>query len=124
MKAEIRDKQTYKIIGICMEVHNILGPGLLEAVYQESLEIEFSLQKIEFISQPEVKINYKNIQLKKYYKPDFIIENNIILEIKSEKILTNSDDAQIINALKLTEKSKGLLVNFGNFKLEYKRFVN
>ena len=68
-----RDIRTHAIIGAAMEVHRIVGPGHLEAVYQECLEIEFELRKFLFISQPRLEIYYKDRKLKKFYVPDFIV---------------------------------------------------
>ena len=93
MKNKNNDPLTYAIIGSCMEVHNEIGPGCLEAVYHECLEIEFHLRNISYISQPKLKICYKNHNLKKYYIPDFIVYNKIIVEIKAEKSLTKIDEA-------------------------------
>jgi len=107
-----------------MEVHNIIGPGRLEAVYQECLEIEFGEREIPFIAQPQLQIYYKNRRLKKFYVPDFIVFGDIILEIKAEKSLTQLDDAQIINSLKISCHSTGLLINFGEKSLRFKRFIN
>ena len=119
-----KDERTHKIIGAAMEVHSIIGPGRLEAVYQECLEIEFSWRNIPFVSQPQLQIYYKGKKLKKFYVPDFIVFNNIIVEIKSESALTLSDEAQIINSLKIGHKKVGLLINFGEKSLRFKRFVN
>ena len=118
-----KDPRTHKIIGAAMEVHNEMGPGHLEAVYQEALEYEFGLQKIPFKSQIELEIIYKNIILKQKYKPDFIIDKKIIVEIKSQKELTEIDEAQLHNYLKATGLKLGLLFNFGKIKLQIKRIV-
>ena len=119
-----KDTRTHAVIGAAMELHNIVGPGHLEAVYQECLEIEFSLRNIPFISQPPLEIFYKNHKLKKFYIPDFIVYNEIIVEIKAEKSLTNIDEAQLINSLIISRHNVGLLLNFGEGSLRYKRFVN
>ena len=74
-KSMDRDIRTHAIIGAAMEVHRTVGPGHLEAVYQECLEIEFKLRDIQFISQPRLEIFYKEQKLKKYYVPDFIVYN-------------------------------------------------
>lgn len=112
-----------KIIGAAIEVHKILGTGFLEAVYQEALEYELKLRKIPFESQIELKINYKDITLKQKYKPDFLINNQIIVEIKAEKALTEIDEAQLHNYLKATRMKLGLLLNFGKLKVEIKRII-
>jgi len=116
--------ESYKIIGCCFEVYNELGPGFLEAVYQEALSIEFAKQNIPFMPQAEMNIYYKGILLKKKYYPDFLCYDEIVLEIKSEENLSPADQAQILNYLKGTKKPLGLLVNFGAEKLQYKRFAN
>ena len=100
-----------------------MGPGFLEAVYQESLEIEFRSKAIRFISQPQARLFYKNFQLTKYYKPDFVCYDSHVVEIKAEKCLTEIDEAQLINVLKASRFQMGLLINFGQRSLIYKRFV-
>ena len=97
-----------------MEVYNVLGPGFLEAVYQETLEIELTERKIPFVSKPNIPIYYKGHRLKKYYIPDFMIYGKIVVEIKAEDHLTSGDEAQLINQLKATCTELGLLVNFGS----------
>ncbi len=82
-KKTMRDQKTYAIIGAAMEVHKELGPGFLEAVYQEALEREFLEQEIPFKSQPTVQIVYKGRPLSKKYQPDFICFNEVIVEIKA-----------------------------------------
>ncbi len=119
-----RDIRTHEIIGAAMEVHRIIGPGHLEAVYQECLEIEFKLRKIPFISQPQLKIFYKDYKLKKYYVPDFIVYHEVVVEIKAESSLTKIDEAQIINSLFISRHNTGLLLNFGEESLRYRRFKN
>ena len=91
-----KDTRTHEIIGAAMEVHNHMGPGLLEAVYQECLEIEFELRNILFLSKPKLDLYYKNKKLNKFYIPDFICFNEIIIEIKAEKQLCKADEAQIL----------------------------
>ena len=119
-----KDPRTHAIIGAAMEVHNIIGPGYLEAVYHECYEIEFQKRQILFISKPKLDIYYKEIKLKKYYISDFLVFKEIIIEIKAEKCLTKVDEAQIINSLKTSEKKVGLLINFGEASLVFRRFVN
>lgn len=118
-----KDKRTYKIIGAAMEVHKELGCGFLEAIYQEALEKEFFLQGIPYESQKVIEIFYKGKPLDKTYQPDFICYDEIILEIKALSTLSSLEEAQLINYLKATGLSVGLLVNFGARSLEYKRMI-
>ena len=106
-----------------MEVHRELGSGFLEAVYHEALEKEFQLQGVPYKSQPAVKIKYKGESLKKTYHPDFLCYEEIIVEIKALSQLSPTEEAQILNYLKATNLSPGLLINFGAISLQHKRFV-
>ena len=119
-----KDPRTHAIIGAAMEVHIIVGPGHLEAVYQECLEIKFELREIPFIPQPRLEVFYKDRKLKKFYIPDFIVYNEVIVEIKAEKSLTRVDEAQLINSLVISGHDVGLLLNFGEESLRYKRFIS
>ena len=88
------------------------------------LEIEFNLQQIPYASQTMLPIYYKNRKLKKEYIADFIIWNEIIVELKVEEKITKMDEAQILNYLKASKKKLGLLINFGNKKeLDWKRIA-
>jgi GxxExxY protein len=120
---EKKDTKTYQIIGAAMEVHNILGPGFLEAVYQEALAIEFTLRKIPFRREVYLPIYYKDQLLKTKYKSDFLCFEKIIVELKAISNLSGLDTAQLINYLKATKLKTGLLLNFGAKSLEYKRFI-
>ena len=119
-----KDRFSYDIIGSAMEVHRELGPGFLEAVYQEALEIELREREMQFISQPQVKLHYKQFPMDKYYRPDFICFGTHIVEIKAESAMTVVDEAQIINVLKASKLKIGLLINFGQSSLKYRRFIN
>jgi GxxExxY protein len=120
----IYKEESFKIIGACMEVHRELGPGFLETVYQEALEIEFNNQGIPYEREKELKIYFKGTELRKRYNADFVCYDKIILETKAVKALTDDHRAQIINYLKATKFKLGLLVNFGETSLKYERFVN
>ena len=115
--------ESYKIIGACMEVHNELGCGFLESVYQEALAKEFFLQNIIFEKEKQILINYKGYSLNKNFFADFICFDKIIIELKAIDNLASEHEAQVINYLKATNMKLGLLVNFGKEKLEYKRLV-
>ncbi|MCK5520066.1 MAG: GxxExxY protein [Candidatus Marinimicrobia bacterium] len=123
-KEFIYKEEGYAIRGACFEVYKTLGSGFLEAVYQESLSLEFSNQKIPFISQPIIDIKYKEQLLSKKYIPDFICYDKIILELKAVNIITNEFRAQLLNYLNITGYKVGYLVNFGHHpKIEIDRMV-
>lgn len=115
--------EVYEIIGLCMEVHSTLGKGHNEKVYGDALEIEFKLNRIEYIREQKYTIEYKGIQLPSYYFSDFTIYNNIILEIKAIQTLTSSETKQVLNYLAASKCNLGLLVNFGEDSLKYKRII-
>jgi len=119
----IYKEESYKIIGACMEVHKLLGAGFLEAVYQEALEIEFNNQGIPYEREKELKIYFKGIELRKRYNADFVCYEKIIVEVKALSQLVSDHKAQLLNYLKATGYKLGLLVNFGEKSLRYKRLV-
>jgi GxxExxY protein len=119
----IYKEETYKIIGACMEVHKELGCGFLESVYHEALKIEFTLQDIPFFSEKKLKIYYKGQLLEKTYNADFVCYDMIILEIKALSSLVPEHESMVLNYLKCTNFKLGLLVNFGEPSLKYKRLV-
>ncbi len=116
-------EECYKIIGACMNVHKELGPGFLEAVYQESLTLEFIVQGIPFEKEKEIHIYYKDKLLDKCYKADFLCFDKIIVELKALSELSNDHISQLLNYLKATKLRVGLLVNFGSPSLTYKRLI-
>lgn len=117
--------ESYRIMGACFEVYREMGPGFLEAVYQECLEIEFEIQGLPARSQMELPLRYKQRLLRKGYTPDFICYDAIVLEIKAVTELTDVFRAQVLNYLKATRMRLGLLVNFNHYpKLQYERIVN
>ena len=116
--------ESYNIIGACMAVHNELGLGFLEAVYQEALEEEFKLRNIPYVRERQLEIIYKGKALEKRYIADFICYGEVILELKALSGLESAHQAQLINYLKATDLKLGLLVNFGQASLESKRVVN
>ena len=117
-------EEVYKIVGAAMEVDRILGSGFLEAVYQEALSIEFKLSNIPFVKFPQLKIDFKGNILKKEFIYDFICYNEIIVEIKAVNQCGHNEEAQIINALNASKKPAGVLINFSETSLYWKRFVN
>ena len=116
-------EESYKIIGICMEVHKILGKGHSEVVYKDALEYEFKLNSIPFEREKMYEIEYKDIVLPRKYVADFVIYNEIIFEVKAISQLTNSDIKQTLNYLASSKNKLGLLANFGEDSLKYKRII-
>jgi len=116
-------EESYKIIGICMEVHNQLGAGFLEIVYKDALEYEFRKANIYFEREKEYIVHYKNIVLPHKFYADFVVYDKIILEVKGVSMLVEKFTAQCINYLKVSDNRLALLVNFGELKLNYNRIV-
>jgi len=116
---------TEKIIGCAIEVHKTLGPGLLESVYEECLAYELIQQKLNFNRQVPVPVTYKNVKMDCGYKIDILVEDAVVVELKSIEMIMPVHEAQILTYLRLTEKEIGLLINF-NVKLlknGIKRFI-
>jgi len=115
-------KESFEIIGICMVVHRILGKGLLEIVYKDVIEHELRLKNISYEREKQFKVEYKGIILPHCFYADFVI-NNIIVEIKAQNGVEDEHYGQVINYLAVSKLSVGLLVNFGENFLKFKRFV-
>ena len=107
-----------------MKVHRTLGIGFLEAVYEEALAKEFTKENIPYERQVKLNIFYEEQQLSKFYKADFICYDKIILEIKTVKFVPVAFQSQLLNYLTATKKELGILINFGESSLTYKRLVN
>ena len=118
-----RDEQTYAIIGAAMAVHNELGHGFLEAVYQDALEIELKKQGVPYEREPTLNIYYSGEKLASFCRPDFICFGEVVVETKALKKLSGTEDGQIINQLRASKLHKALLINFGMPRLDYKRMV-
>ena len=115
--------ECYNIIGCAMDVHNELGNGFLEAVYQEALAIVLTEKKIQFEKEKILDIEFRNTILNKKYIADFICFDEVIVELKAVYELNNNHLAQALNYLKVTNKKIALLINFGSERLEYKRVI-
>ena len=116
-------EESYKIIGLCMEVHRILSKGHSEVVYKDALEYEFRTNFIPFEREKSYEIEYKDIVLPRKYIADFVLHNEIIFEVKAISQLTNSDIKQTLNYLASSKNKLGLLANFGEDSLKYKRII-
>jgi GxxExxY protein len=122
-EVDSRDPQTRVIIGAAMEVHRQLGPGFLEAVYQEAMAIELAERGVPFQREQELPVDYKGRRLACKYRADFMCYEDIIVELKAIQALTGNEEAQVLNYLKATRLERGLLLNFGRPSLEFKRFI-
>ncbi len=116
--------ESYSIIGACMNVHSALGPGFLEAVYQEALERQFVKQHIPFVRHKKLNIYYDGEPLKKYYIADFVCYDSIVVELKAAQGFFKNQYEQTGNYLKSINLKLGILVNFGTTSLTYKRILN
>jgi len=119
----IYKEESYKIIGLCMEVHRQLGKGFLEIVYKDALEYEFRQANIPYKREKEYTVNYKGIVLPHKFYADFVVYDKIILEAKAIKALTDEHTGLVMNYLKVSTLKLGLLVNFGEQSLNSKRIV-
>ena len=123
MKETYTDPETYAVIGAAMEVHQVLGCGFLENVYQQALAKEFEIREIPFSKEVQFPVSYKGEVLDCTYQADFMCYDSVIVELKALENLTGKHDAQLINYLKATGHKRGLLINFGQSSLQYQRKV-
>ena len=116
-------EETYQVIGICMEVHKILGKGFLEIVYKDAIEYEMRKRSIPYEREKKYEIQYKDAILPHQYYADFVVFENVILEVKAQEGLVEEHYSQVINYLAVSKCKIGLIVNFGKESLEYKRVI-
>ena len=117
-------QEGYDLMGAAFEVYNVLGYGMAEEVYQQSLEIELGLRKIPFVSKTELEVSYKNHRLTTVYRPDLLVYRQIVVELKAAKTLASEHEAQLFNYMRISKKRVGYLINFGSAnELQWKRFV-
>jgi GxxExxY protein len=114
---------TREIIGAAMEVHRVLGHGLLESVYEEALCYELRVRNIPFEQQKELPIPYKDITLNKKFRADLVVDSKVIVDNKATSGLTKDDEKQLFNYLNITKLRVGLLLNFGKPSLEWMRRI-
>jgi len=115
-------EQTFSVIGAAMEVHKILGPGFLEAVYQAALERELTLRNIFFEQKVKLPVTYKDVVVGNY-EADIVIDNKFIVEIKAVSKFNASHQAQAMHYLAATGLRLALLLNFGTGSLEHRRVI-
>jgi GxxExxY protein len=117
-------EEGYKLMGAAFEVYNQLGYGMAEEIYQQSLEIELSLQDIPFQSKGELTAHYKDQTLATRYKPDLFVFGGIVVELKAVAELISEHEAQLFNYMRIARQPVGYLLNFGHKgELQWKRFI-
>ena len=115
--------ECYEMIGICMEVHRILGKGLLEIVYKDAIEHELNLRKIHYEREKKYEVNYKGHILPHCFFADFVVYGKILLEVKAQKGIIDEHYRWVINYLALSKCPLGLIINFGEESLKYKMLI-
>ncbi len=123
MSKLLYEELTYKIIGVAKEVFKELGFGLLESVYEDAICYELDILKIPYDRQVEIDVHYKDVIFENKFRADLFIDNKVLVENKSTKKLTNQDESQLINYLRLTKIRVGLLFNFGTPQFEMLRRI-
>jgi len=121
------DELTYEIIGSAIEVHKIMGRGLLENVYHQCMKEEMTHRKINFLSEMKVPVLYKNAALETDFRCDLFVEKCIVVELKSVFEIHPMFEAKLLNHMKLLKSPKGILINFNCFNIfkeGQKTFVN
>ena len=109
---ELRDPLTHNIIGAAIEVHRHMGPGLLESAYEECLTHELSLRNLAVRRQVAMPISYKGQTLELGYRPDLVVEGQVVVELKCVEKLISVHEAQLLTYLRLSGIERGLLINF------------
>ena len=118
------EDEGYKLMGAAFEVYNELGYGMSEEIYQQSLEIELALRGIPFHTKRDLNVFYKNQLLDTFYRPDLLVWDAIVIELKAVSGLVTDHEAQLFNYLRIARRQVGYLINFGKKgELEWKRFI-
>ena len=115
--------ECYRIIGICMKIHSVLGHGFKEIIYKDAMEIEFEKNKIHFEREKQFRIMYEGIELKRKFTVDYLLHNAIVLEVKAQYIMPTPAFRQTLNYIKASEVQLGLMINFGEPRLKFQRVV-
>ncbi len=123
MSAQVRDPETYALIGAAMAVHAELGCGFLEAVYQQAMQMELRLRSVPSDREREIPIRYRGQRLDCFYRADFVCFDAVIVEVKAIREIGPIERAQVLNYLKATGLRRALLINFGAETLQFERIV-
>lgn len=122
--AAMLKEEGFLLMGAAFEVYNQLGYGMSEEIYQQCLELELQERKIPFRSKPELRMSYKSHELHAKYRPDLVVFESIVVELKSVSGLISEHEAQLFNYMRITRYPIGYLLNFGQkSQLEWKRFI-
>ncbi len=111
------DDLIYEIVGGAIEVHKIMGRGLLESVYHQCLKEELAHRKINFLTEMKIPVFYKNKELEIEFRCDLFVENAIVVELKAVQEMTSVFEAQLLTYMKLLKSPKGILINFNCFNI-------
>jgi GxxExxY protein len=115
--------ECYKITGLCMKIHSVLGKGFKEIVYKDALEVELQKNKIVYEREKQFRIIYEGVELKRKFNADFVVYNTIVLEIKALYMMPPGAFRQTLNYLKASEIQLGIMINFGESRLTFQRVV-
>lgn len=121
------DELTYEVVGASIEVHKIMGRGLLESIYHQCIKEELIHRKINFLTEMKVPVFYKEKELNIDFRCDLLVENCLVVELKSVQVISNVHEAQLLTYMKLLKAPKGILINFNCFNIfreGQKTFVN
>lgn len=118
------EQEGYEFMAAAFEVYNVLGYGMAEEIYQQSLEIELGLRQVPFLSKVQLRVFYKDHLLDTHYCPDLLIHAAIVVEVKAVNALNKDHEAQLFNYMRISHKQVGYLINFGKKgELEWKRII-
>lgn len=115
--------ETHKLIGLCMEIHRVLGKGHDEVIYKDALVVELNRSNVPFAREKKFEVTYKDVILPHCYFADFVVLGKVLLEAKAIEKLADAHMKQVLNYLAASKLRVGLLVNFGGDSLEWKRVV-
>lgn len=121
------DELIYEVVGASIEVHKIMGRGLLESIYHQCIKEELIHRKINFLTEMKVPVFYKEKELNIDFRCDLLVENCLVVELKSVQVISNVHEAQLLTYMKLLKAPKGILINFNCFNIfreGQKTFVN
>jgi GxxExxY protein len=111
------DELTYQVVGSAIEVHKIMGRGLLESVYHQCMKEELGHRKINFLTEMRIPVNYKNKELQIDFRCDLFVEQCLVVELKSVQEIATLFEAQLLTYMKLLKSPKGILINFNCFNI-------